>query len=117
VAEFIPSLMDWRAGISCGLIRACEASACFANLDVFFARSFSFHDVACRLAEIDLEEFGFETEWITWDFAGPEGETAAALGQEEGTNVWKDVRYDYWRLGNKYRCPVVRWKKVEQESK
>ncbi|KAI9030317.1 S-adenosyl-L-methionine-dependent methyltransferase [Hyaloraphidium curvatum] len=69
-----------------------------------------FHDVACRIAELDLEEFGFETEWVTWDFAGPDGETARALGKDEGDKVWQGIRYDYWRLGNKYRCPIVRWK-------
>lgn len=52
-----------------------------------------FHHVACKLAEIDLEEYGFETEWIDWEFGGPEGETKKALGEEEGKNVWKGVRW------------------------
>ncbi|KXS10000.1 hypothetical protein M427DRAFT_159869 [Gonapodya prolifera JEL478] len=75
-----------------------------------------FHDVACRVAEADLREAGFEVEWVNVPFAGPEEVTGdvkggkEAIGEGEAVKgVWEGTRYAYWRLGGVYRMPLVRW--------
>ncbi|KAJ3051903.1 hypothetical protein HK097_007091 [Rhizophlyctis rosea] len=54
-----------------------------------------FHDVACRMVELDLAEMGIETEWVEVDVG------------KLGDNVWQGMRRKYWSL-NGYRLPVCR---------
>jgi protein arginine N-methyltransferase 2 len=53
-----------------------------------------FHDVACQIAELDLQEMGFKVEWQVIDME--------ALGDD----VWKDIKRAYWSLPQ-YRLPTI----------
>ncbi|KAJ3343759.1 Arginine N-methyltransferase 2 [Gonapodya sp. JEL0774] len=75
-----------------------------------------FHDVACRVAEVDLADAGFDTEWVQVPFDGPDEVTGEVKGGREAIGdgealkgVWEGTRYAYWRLGGIYRMPMVRW--------
>lgn len=54
------------------------------------------YDVYCKVAELDLCDAGFDTEW--------EDVEVTELG-DEGEGEWKGVRRRYWTLKN-YRLPI-----------
>ncbi|KAF7729657.1 hypothetical protein EC973_004030 [Apophysomyces ossiformis] len=56
-----------------------------------------FHDVYCRVSEIDLHEFGLSTEYVTMDIA---------TADEKG--VWDGVRQRYWVLDT-YKLPICKF--------
>ena len=55
-----------------------------------------FHDVACRMVEIDLHDCGMAVEYQTVD--------VDTLGDE----VWRDTKRAYWNLPT-YRVPIVKF--------
>ncbi|KAI9006526.1 S-adenosyl-L-methionine-dependent methyltransferase [Phycomyces nitens] len=56
-----------------------------------------FHDVYCRVSEIDLREFGLSTEYV---------EMPIATADEKG--VWDGVRQRYWVLDT-YKLPICKF--------
>ncbi|TPX35694.1 hypothetical protein SmJEL517_g02018 [Synchytrium microbalum] len=54
-----------------------------------------FHDVYCRVAELDLEDMGLSVEYVPIQFTPP------------GDQVWEGVNRPYWVLGQ-YNLPVCR---------
>ncbi|KAJ3032277.1 hypothetical protein HDV00_007734 [Rhizophlyctis rosea] len=54
-----------------------------------------FHDVACRMVELDLADIGLETEFVETNV------------EELGDEVWQGMRRAYWSLPV-YRVPVCR---------
>lgn len=56
-----------------------------------------FHDVYCRISEIDLREMGLSTEYI---------EMKISTADEDG--VWDNVRQRYWVLDT-YKLPICRF--------
>ncbi|KAG2173436.1 hypothetical protein INT44_008788 [Umbelopsis vinacea] len=56
-----------------------------------------FHDVYCRISEIDLREMGLSTEYI---------EMKISTADEDG--VWENVRQRYWVLDT-YKLPICRF--------
>ncbi|KAI9730639.1 MAG: Arginine N-methyltransferase 2 [Claussenomyces sp. TS43310] len=57
------------------------------------------YDVYCRVADLDLSDAGFQTEWKDVEV----GDLGA-----EGEKEWAGVRRRYWTLDN-YRLPVCRF--------
>lgn len=56
-----------------------------------------FHDVYCRISEIDLREMGLSTEYV---------EMRVSTADEDG--VWENVRQRYWVLDT-YKLPICRF--------
>ena len=54
-----------------------------------------FHDVACQIAECDLEEIGFTLEYKTLTV------------DDLGSDVWKGIKRAYWTLPQ-YKAPVCK---------
>eukprot|EP00842_Homolaphlyctis_polyrhiza_P006931 jgi/Hompol1/827/HPOL_005438-RA len=55
-----------------------------------------FHDVSCRVAELDLGEIGMTTEFVEVNV------------ETLGDDVWRDTKRAYWSLPI-YRLPIVRF--------
>ncbi|ORZ17958.1 arginine N-methyltransferase 2, partial [Absidia repens] len=56
-----------------------------------------FHDIYCRVSEVDLREFGLDTEYV---------EMEIPTADEKG--VWDGVRQRYWAL-DKYYLPICKF--------
>ncbi|SAM01237.1 hypothetical protein [Absidia glauca] len=56
-----------------------------------------FHDIYCRVSEVDLREFGLDTEYV---------EMEIPTADEKG--VWDGVRQRYWAL-DKYFLPICKF--------
>ncbi|KAI8092723.1 arginine N-methyltransferase 2 [Halteromyces radiatus] len=56
-----------------------------------------FHDIYCRVSEVDLREFGLDTEYVAMDIP---------TADEKG--VWDGVRQRYWSL-EKYYLPICKF--------
>ncbi|CAO3609300.1 unnamed protein product [Cunninghamella echinulata] len=56
-----------------------------------------FHDIYCRVSEVDLRDFGLDTEYIDMDIP---------TADEKG--VWDGVRQRYWVL-EKYKLPICKF--------
>ncbi|KAL2914146.1 Arginine N-methyltransferase 2 [Polyrhizophydium stewartii] len=55
-----------------------------------------FHDVSCRMADLDLAEIGMRTEFVEVEV------------DSLGDDVWRDTKRAYWSLPI-YRLPIVRF--------
>ena len=54
-----------------------------------------FHDVYCRVAELDLNDIGINVDYVPIEFAPPADEE------------WTGVKRPYWCLG-KYNLPICK---------